>query len=128
MNLKEFMEKPDSLINIKEAAKCGSKEELKGFFVSRGVSVTDDEVEKLYALLSKTKVAELSDEELDGVTGGVLYYEITGCPNGHTKRYLEKPADMQNGVVDERCKKCKFVETSIAAYHCTKESFVPSGW
>ncbi|MGI6711844.1 MAG: hypothetical protein ACOX4L_03795 [Bacillota bacterium] len=103
MTLKEFMKKADSEV-LKEAAKCGTKEELKGFFVSRDVTVTDDEAEKLYVMLSKAKVRELSDEELDGIAGGGLFSMIRDCPNGHIKYVYY--AFESKGYVDDRCLEC----------------------
>lgn len=110
MNLKEFLEKPDSLV-LSEAAKCGTKEELKALLVSCGVTITDSETEKLYALQSKAKGKELSDEELDRVTGGKpgdLYYQITKCPRGHTRRDW-KPGIKVRDIVDINCLQCEKV-------------------
>ncbi|MGI6711850.1 MAG: hypothetical protein ACOX4L_03825 [Bacillota bacterium] len=122
MTLKEFMEKADSLIIIKEAAKCESKEELKGFFVNRGVTVTEDETEKLYAMLSKSKVTELSDEELDGITGGGWYYKIEDCPRGHTKIVIWVFGD-NNRYVDENCLFCKYISQEEKVNpKCTRRS------
>ncbi|MGI6711852.1 MAG: hypothetical protein ACOX4L_03835 [Bacillota bacterium] len=120
MNLKEFMEKPGSEV-FKEAAKCRSKEELQAFFASRDVTVTDGEAEKLYALVSKSKVTELSDEELEEITGGRWSYEIVGCPKGHTE-YVSLIRDV--GYVDKDCYLCYYIafrdRGTYSSAYCSK--------
>ena len=126
MTLREFLKKAGRAVWV-EAAKCGSAEELREFFVSRGVSVNEGEAETLYAQLFGKKVTELSEEELDGVAGGLLfprlYYPIEGCPRGHTKRYVVFPhLEPEKGIVDSACSACDYSDGDhINGDYCTKQ-------
>ena len=125
MTLREFMEKAEGAV-LAEEAKCGSAEELREFFVSRGVSVSDGEAEKLYALLFERTVTELSDEELHRVAGGLFYYPIEGCPRGLTKRYVLSPATPSKEAIDPACElffECEYLgqDSEFGPKYCKKQ-------
>lgn len=106
MTLKEYM-KEHGLGFLTEAAECASMAALKEFFVSRGVSATDDELAKFYALLSKRQAKELSDEELEGVSGGGFYYPVYGCPHGVEKLVIQVTYLGVAILSPSVCKNCK---------------------
>ena len=56
---------------LKELGDCETKEQLENKANECGISLTDQETEEAFVLLSN-KNGELSDEELSGYAGGLL--------------------------------------------------------
>ena len=110
MNFEEFMKKegPKALSQLKEQQ---SMDALKEFLQQKGVTITDEEEERLNQLLSKNKKGRiLSDEQLDSINGGGYYSPIHDCPNGHTK-YVHW-FGRGRGKMDDNCNTCEFVRES----------------
>ena len=94
---------------LKKAAKAASPEELLALAKEDGLDLPREEVEKLYAKLHKS--GELSDEELDNVSGGGcgdsgggVRYMDHQCPRCH--RAMIKVCDTKTQTVRYYCKRC----------------------
>ena len=74
---------------LEKAKKCSSKEELLELAKSENVEVSDDEINVL--LKSTVTNRELSDDELENVTGGYCYSGLSYAELGITPEGSQLP-------------------------------------
>ncbi|NLM41474.1 MAG: hypothetical protein GX199_04100 [Firmicutes bacterium] len=85
---------------VRAALRCSSAGELSELAAERGLALPESEAEELLALL-QLSAGELTEAELDAVTGGFSSYK---CPECRSPFYetIHKPF---HGIL-LRCKKC----------------------
>ena len=62
---------------VQEMAMVNSSEELQEVLKKHGVELTMAEIEELVTLVSKQSEGELSDADLDDISGGVILFPIS---------------------------------------------------
>ena len=75
---------------IEKAKKCSTKEELLELAKQENVEVSDDEINAFLASFGTNK--ELSDEELENVSGGTCYSDCTYAELGIPVEYPQNPS------------------------------------
>ena len=74
---------------LEKARKCTSREELLELAKLENVEVSEDEIQALLASAGANK--DLSDEELENVSGGTCYSGSTYAELGITPDYPQRP-------------------------------------
>ncbi len=123
---------------LQKAKECKSAEELLALARENGIEMTAEEAAEKYAQLHSE--GELSDDELDGASGGSCYVRggwlvVTalhscgywihkGC--GGDKDTCDCPGGWsrtgQPLKLNPECRSCKFAEKSGARYICKNEN------
>ena len=57
---------------LKELGACDTKEQLKNKTDEWGIRLSEPEADEAFELLSNKKIAELTDEELNALAGGMV--------------------------------------------------------
>ena len=118
---------------LEKARKCTSKEELLELAKKENVEVSDDEIQALLATTGTNK--ELSDEELENVTGGTChssctYYDLGITPDELQNIYYHPVittagnwCDLYRGRPNlAGCNVCEFHYTIGPTIYCRKRS------
>lgn len=122
---------------IAKAKNAGSAEEIKALAANEGWHMTDEEAasyfEELKELTGEKKTGELSDDELDNVSGGGCYKDnrlvVTTfnwcdefvCKCGGRGRILNELNESDSGT----CKRCK---KRVKCSHCKYCSYEKGLW
>lgn len=113
----------------RRGAECASPEELAALARAEGLAMTDEEARAYFAKLHPP-VGELSDDELEAVSGGGCGGQKTPYPVGTAVGILDTGSDVPGALI--RCGGCqgtRFIVTKVVDYdtvwvecenHCKK--------
>ena len=101
----------------RRGAECASPEELAALARAEGLAMTDEEARALFTKLHPP-AGELSDDELEAVSGGGCGGQKTPYPVGTAVGILDTRSDVPGALI--RCGGCqgtRFVVTKVVDYN-----------